>query len=210
MPRFETQQLESIRRDNILFKDISFSLDQGELLQIDGVNGSGKSTLLRICAGLTLPNSGAVLWDNTSIDSNRHHYLQNMTYVGHQNGVKDALSVHENIQVIHALSGTSDVLDCTSTLNQVGLSIDEDVLLGKLSAGQKRRVGLCRLVLNTSQLWLLDEPFTSLDIEGKALIERLIVSHCQQGGMVIFATHQAIEIEGADIRHIHLGKTNGN
>ena len=81
-------------------------------------------------------------------------------------------------------------------------------MLGKMSAGQKRRIGLTRLIINSSKLWLLDEPFTSLDVIGKSIIEKLIVNHCQNGGMVIFATHQEMEIEGHQVRHVHLGSKN--
>ena len=208
MSKIEVKQLESIRRDNILFQDINFQLNDGELLQIDGVNGSGKSTMLRICAGLTQASEGNVYWNEKSINECRYQYQQVMTYIGHTNGVKDALTAKENLNVIHALSGREDRLDHNLILKQIGLPDMEDVLLGKMSAGQKRRIGLTRLIINASKLWLLDEPFTSLDVIGKGIIEKLIVNHCQNGGMVIFATHQAMEIEGHAVRHIHLGQHN--
>ena len=208
MSAIEVKNLECIRRDNILFQDIAFSVAAGELFQIDGINGSGKSTLLRICAGLTQATEGDVFWNGQPILSCRYEYQQAMTYIGHQNGVKNELSVIENLQVIHALSGTASPLNPEQVLEQIGLADMEDVLLAKMSAGQKRRMGLTRLLLNRARLWLLDEPFTSLDTTGKQIIENLIVEHCRQGGMVIFATHQAMEIEGQDVRHIHLGPRN--
>ena len=82
----------------------------------------------------------------------------------------------------------------------------EDVLLSRMSAGQKRRIGLAQLFMTASKLWLLDEPFNALDKNGKVIIERLIVKHCTAGGMVIFATHQSMEIDGYPLQHIHLGK----
>ncbi len=208
MSKFNTTNLECIRRDNILFQGLDFSLEDGELLQIDGVNGSGKSSLLRICAGLVQASEGTVFWDGKDINECRYQYQQIMTYIGHTNGVKDGLTAKENINVIHALSGHEERINHNEVLKQIGLPDVEDVLLGKMSAGQKRRIGLTRLIINSSKIWLLDEPFTSLDVTGKSIIEKLIVEHCQKGGMVIFATHQAMEIEGHEVRHIHLGRNN--
>ncbi len=209
MATIEVNQLACSRRDNILFEGVSFKVTDRELLQIDGINGSGKSTMLRIIAGLTEPNEGQVLWDEQPILECRYQYQQLMTYLGHTNGVKEALSVAENLDVIHALSGHEQPLDHDAVLKQIGLPGMHDVKLGKMSAGQKRRMGLSRLLINQSPLWLLDEPFTSLDVDGKSIIEGLIVQHCQQGGIVIFATHQEMDIEGHTVRHIHLGKANG-
>ena len=208
MSKIEIKHLESIRQDNILFSDINFQLNEGELLQIDGVNGSGKSTMLRICAGLTQATEGQVFWNDQNINDCRYQYQQTMTYIGHTNGVKEALTAKENIKVIHALSGRDDKIDYNLVLGQIGLPDVDDILLSKMSAGQKRRIGLTRLIINSSKIWLLDEPFTSLDVNGKSIIEKLIVNHCQNGGMVIFATHQSMEIEGHEVRHIHLGRNN--
>ena len=164
--------------------------------------------MLRICAGLTLASEGNVYWNEQDINESRYQYQQAMTYIGHTNGIKEALTAKENIKVIHALSGREDMFEHNDVLAQIGLPDMEDVLLGKMSAGQKRLIGLTRLIINSSKLWLLDEPFTSLDVTGKAIIEKLIVNHCRNGGMVIFATHQAMEIEGHEVRHIHLGRNN--
>lgn len=209
MATIQVNNLACSRRDNILFEDVSFSVTDGELLQIDGINGSGKSTMLRIIAGLTEPNEGQVHWNDQPILECRYQYQQQMTYIGHTNGVKEALSVSENLDVIHALSGQQQQIDHDSLLKTIGLPGMHDVKLGKMSAGQKRRMGLSRLLINQSHVWLLDEPFTSLDVGGKSVIEGLIVQHCQQGGIVIFATHQEMDIEGHSVRHIHLGKGNG-
>lgn len=208
MATIEVDKLACSRRDNILFEDICFEVSDGELLQIDGINGSGKSTMLRIIAGLTEPTEGNVLWNRQSIVECRYQYQQQMSYLGHSNGVKDALTVSENLAVMQALSGRKNHADIDALLQTIGLPGMHDVMLGKMSAGQKRRTGLTRLLINKSHLWLLDEPFTSLDTGGKSIIENLIVQHCQNGGIVIFATHQEMDIEGHNVRHIHLGKGN--
>ena len=200
MATIEVQHLECIRRDNVLFQDVCFNVSDGELLQIDGINGSGKSTMLRIIAGLTQASEGDVYWNEQSISDCRYQYQQQMTYIGHTNGVKDALTVDENLKVIQALSGSAHQTDYDKVLLRIGLPGMNDVMLGKMSAGQKRRMGLTRLLINQSQIWLLDEPFTSLDVDGKRIIEEIIVEHCQRGGIVIFATHQAMDIEGHEVR----------
>jgi heme exporter protein A len=110
------------------------------------------------------------------------------------------------MKVMHALSGSKNKIDYSSILDQIGLSNMEDVLLSRMSAGQKRRVGLTRIFMAISKLWLLDEPFNALDKNGKQIIEQLIIKHCKSGGMVIFATHQKMEIDGYPLQHIHLGE----
>lgn len=205
MSLFEIKNIECSRRDNILFSNVCCNLSAGDLLQIDGVNGSGKSTLLRICAGLTPPNAGDIYWHNVKISRCRYQYQSNMVYIGHANGVKDLLTVKENIEFIRALSNVENAIDVRGVLEQIGLPGTEDYRVGKMSAGQKRRIGLTRLIIDESKLWLLDEPFNALDASGKAIIERLIVEHCHRGGTVVFATHQAMKVEGHDVQHIHLG-----
>ncbi len=205
MPILEIQQLEAIRRDNLLFQELSFIVNQGELVQIDGENGCGKSTLLRMIAGLSLPSEGDVLWQGKSIKDQRLEFQQQLTYSGHLNGIKESLTVRENLVLMHALSGRTETIKYADIISRLGLSGMDEILAGKMSAGQKRRVGLCRLLINASRLWILDEPFTSLDVYGKEIIESLIDEQCRRQGMVIFATHQPVEVAGQNVRHIHLG-----
>lgn len=205
MSKLNVKNLECIRRDNILFQNLNFDLEDGGLLQVDGVNGSGKSSLMQICAGLIQASEGEVAWDETNIIDCRYEYQRNISYFGHTNGVKTDLTALENMRVMHALSGSSKELDYASILKQIGLPDMEDVLLSKMSAGQKRRVGLTRFFMSDAKLWLLDEPFNALDKDGKVIIEEMIVNHCKEGGMVIFATHQTMEINDYTLRHIHLG-----
>jgi heme exporter protein A len=203
---FTVNNLQCIRRDNILFQELNFRLEDGGLLQIDGVNGSGKSSLLQMCIGLIQASEGSVTWNGENITTSRYQFQSDMTYFGHTNGVKAGLTTLENMKVMHALSGSKNKIDYSLILDQIGLSNMEDVLLSRMSAGQKRRVGLTRIFMATSKLWLLDEPFNALDKNGKQIIEQLIVNHCKAGGMVIFATHQTMEIDGYPLQHIHLGE----
>ncbi len=206
MSTFTINNLQCIRRDNILFQGLGFTLEDGGLLQIDGVNGSGKSSLLKMCIGLIQATEGSITWNDEDITTSRYQFQSDMTYFGHTNGVKAGLTALENMNVMHALSGSKNNVDYSSILEEIGLSGMEDVLLSRMSAGQNRRVGLTRIFMTTSKLWLLDEPFNALDKNGKKIIEQLIVKHCKAGGMVIFATHQTMEIDGYPLQHIHLGQ----
>ena len=205
MAKFEVHNLECIRRDNILFRGLNFSLEDGGLLQIGGINGSGKSTLLQMCVGLIQATEGNVIWNGENIPDCRYQYQSDISYFGHSNGIKSGLSAQENMTVMHALSGNSSAVDYESILEQIGLSGMGDVLTSRMSAGQQRRVGLSRFLLSTSKLWLLDEPFNALDKHGKSIIEKMIVKHCAAGGMAIFATHQTMEIDAYTLQHVHLG-----
>jgi heme exporter protein A len=209
VPKFSIKNLECIRRDNILFQGLNFSLEEGGLLQIDGVNGSGKSSLLQMCVGLIQATEGEISWNGENINDCRYQYQTDISYFGHNNGVKAGLTALENMAVMHALSGTKSNIDYSLILEQIGMDDMDDVLLSRMSAGQKRRIGLTRIFMAKAKLWLLDEPFNALDVKGKAIIEQLIVKHCTAGGMVIFATHQHMEIEDYPLQHIHLGKDNG-
>lgn len=206
MAVFKANNLQCIRRDNILFQDLNFSLEDGDLLQIDGVNGSGKSSLLQMCVGLIQATEGEITWDGENIVDSRHKFQSNLTYFGHTNGVKAELTALENMKVMHALSGSELNIDYSSILDEIGLKGMDDVLLARMSAGQKRRIGLSRIFMSSSKLWFLDEPFNALDKNGKQIIEKLIVKHCKAGGMVVFATHQPMEIDGYPLKHVHLGK----
>lgn len=205
MSKFKAENLECTRRDNILFKNLCFELNEGDLLQIDGVNGSGKSSLLQMCIGLIHATEGRITWNDEDIKYARYKFQSELTYFGHTNGVKAGLSALENMKVMYALTGSKAKIDYSSILKDIGLANMEDVLLSRMSAGQKRRVGLSRLFMTSSKLWLLDEPFNALDKHGKQVIEQLIVKHCKAGGMVIFATHQKMEIDDHPLKHIHLG-----
>ncbi|OGT32116.1 MAG: hypothetical protein A2W28_10040 [Gammaproteobacteria bacterium RBG_16_51_14] len=205
-PLFEVRGLECVRHDVILFQNISFSLQSGDLYQADGENGTGKTSLIRILAGLIQPTAGEVLWQGKEISRCLYEYQCEINYIGHLNGIKDALTPVENLKVVAALTGSRTNNDFSMILERVGLAGLDDVTVSTMSAGQKRRVALARLLVTDTTLWLLDEPFTSLDPTGKTVIEQMIVDHCANGGIVIFATHQAMEIEGCTINHIHLGK----
>lgn len=196
------QNLSCIRDDRVLFENLHFELNSGQILLLEGKNGSGKTSLLRILCGFREPDAGEVIWCGVPIDN---QYYADMAYVGHLDGVKKELTVLENLRVLLALGQTGDY-SIPDALRKVHLNGYDDVLVQTLSAGQKRRLSLARLLMTKNHLWILDEPFTSLDKQGIALIESLMVEHCQQGGMIVMTSHHDISLPEVDVQRIHLSK----
>ena len=205
MSKFSIHNLECIRQNNMLFRGLNFSIKDGDLLQINGANGSGKSSLLQICSGLIEPTAGEILWENKNINKYRYEFQSNILYLGHSNAIKAALTVEENMRIIHSLTGEKPNIDYSEILNTMGMTGMNEILVSRLSAGQKRRVGLTRLYMTKSKLWFLDEPFNALDKKGKKIIENIVINHCNDGGIVLFTTHQKMEINNYPLQNIHLG-----
>lgn len=216
----EVSNLRAIRDERVLFEHLSFSIQSGELVQIEGRNGTGKTTLLRIIAGLGERDEGAVLWNGISIQSDRETYHQDLLFLGHQIGVKRELTAFENLAFYQTTHQThsyetriyeanrvkpSDQASIWKVLTQVGLAGREDVPVGQLSAGQQRRVALARLWLSQQKLWILDEPLTAIDKQGVKVLERLFLDHAEQGGIVILTTHQDMFADNPKLRKIKLG-----
>jgi heme exporter protein A len=193
--------LECLRGDNLLFTGLNFQLNPGQLLQIEGANGSGKTSLLRILAGLSLASEGEVRWEGLDILKQRAVYFSQMAYLGHTLGVKSDLSPLENLRMDLALSGIAFDADAVCrVLDRVGLFGREDMPARALSAGQKQRVALARLLACPAKLWIMDEPFTALDASGVGLVRSLLEAHLQQGGMAVLTSHQAVEVRGDVVR----------
>ena len=208
MSKFSINNLECIRQNNILFKGLNLTMEDGGLLQINGANGSGKSSLLQICTGLIQVTTGEVLWNNININQYRYEFQSNILYIGHANAIKATLTVEENMRIIHSLTGSKSKINYSTILKKIGMSNMNKIFTYNMSAGQKRRLGLTRLFMTKSKLWFLDEPFNALDKEGKKIIENLIISHCDNGGITIFTTHQRMEINGRPLQSINLGNNN--
>lgn len=183
------------RGGRTLFHGLSFELRGGELLRLAGENGSGKTSLLRILCGLLSPNAGEVRWKDASIQSLREDYAQALVYLGHAPAVKDELSAAENLQIACRLAGKAFAQEqLSAALDRMGLA-RKDVPVKKLSQGQRRRAALARLVLSEAvPLWLLDEPFSALDVAAAKVLEDLIAAHVAGGGAVVYTTHQEVGI----------------
>lgn len=200
----EVRGLQCERGDHLLFTDLSFSLNERELLHVRGSNGSGKTTLLRTLCGLLEPQEGEILWRGVGTASLREEFFAEMTYLGHLPGIKEELTAVENLSFSSVLAGAEVELDSLwAVLGRVGLSGREDLPCKVLSQGQKRRVALARLLLSDKKLWVLDEPYMALDVSAVALIQSVIKEHVDSGGMVIMTTHQ--DVDGmAGVRHLDL------
>src|SRR6266566_7212855 len=160
----EVLKLGCIRGDRRLFSDLSFSAGAGELIELRGPNGSGKTSLLRILCGLSSPAAGQVRWNGKNIRSLGEEYFRDVAYLAHQNAVKDELSAIENLRISSALSGHALKRDrAQQILGRIGLSSQQNLPARSLSAGQRRRLALARLLTSNAKFWILDEVLTSLD-----------------------------------------------
>lgn len=189
-------QLACTRGERHLFSDINFEIHPGEALRVAGTNGSGKTSLLRMLCGLSYPATGEVRWDGCNIRSVREEFASQLLYLGHTNGVKDDLTAWENVMVAATLSGNRvSRSDALQALDQLGLGRSADLPTRVLSQGQRKRVALARLPLGmAAPLWILDEPFTALDHKAVTELCGTLNHHLVQGGMVIYTTHQEIEL----------------
>ena len=200
------KELEYSRDDRVLFSGLNFEIQGGEALQIEGRNGSGKTTLLRILCGLINADSGQIFWSGQDIQKDRYDYSINMAYVGHHDGLKGDCTPVENLKLSHALSGAAQKLTPHDALEQIGLRGFDHQLCRTLSAGQRRRVALARLLISPSKLWLLDEPFTAIDKTGIGELEKLISDHALAGGMVIMTSHHDVNLVGIKSNILNLSQ----
>jgi heme exporter protein A len=189
----EAHALRCERDERLLFDNLHLYIQAGELLHIKGANGTGKTTLLRILAGLFSAYEGTVLWQGKLLSSFHEDYAGHVLYLGHKIGIKASLTPLENLTWYGQLHGSFNETDKINALHAVGLSGFENILCQQLSEGQKRRVALARLKLMKADLWILDEPFSAIDQQGVSQLENLLIEHRQQGGAVIFSTHQALQ-----------------
>jgi heme exporter protein A len=176
-----------VRNGRSVFSGLSFELAAGELLAVTGANGVGKSTLLRIVAGLLAPSAGRVSLEPATADS----LASELHYLGHLDGLKTTLTVRRNLEFWRALWAGKAV---ELALESVGLGNLADLPVGLLSAGQRRRLAIARVLIAERALWLLDEPATSLDAAGEQMLGRLIAVHLAAGGMAMVATHRELPL----------------
>lgn len=199
----EVLNLSCARGERQLFSGLNFSLGAGNVLQAFGANGSGKTSLLRIICGLAAPAAGEVRWEGTNIRRLGEEYFGAIAYVAHQNGVKDELNPIENLRISSGVAGHAlSKEEAEAVLERVGLSKQRYLPARLLSAGQRRRLALSRLLASRAKLWILDEPLSSLDDEGATLVRKLISEHLDQDGMAIIATHQEMNLSAAQMQRI--------
>ena len=204
-PVLQTVALACERDLRLLFENLDLRLASGEMMQISGPNGSGKTSLLRLLSGLMHPTAGQVLLNGKPLDEQRAELARNLLWIGHAAGIKDLLTPEENLSWLCALHHPASREAIWQALAAVGLRGFEDVPCHTLSAGQRRRVALARLYLDSPPLWILDEPFTALDKQGVAQLEEHLAGHCERGGMVVLTTHHTLSRMPAAYRDIDLG-----
>ncbi len=195
-------ELTLFRGERCLFEGLSFALNPGELLLLEGRNGSGKTSLMRAIAGLLSLESGEVSWDGEPILSRRQEFYEQLVWMTHRVGFKADLTLVENLRFEAHLRAQSSA-DFDEVLERLDLSRLKRLPLRALSAGQQRRVALARMLLADAPLWLMDEPFTNLDREGRALVMQLAKQHLDRDGMCVMAAHQDVDV-GANVQRIVL------
>ncbi len=188
----EVVNLSCARGDRPLFRDLSFRLAPGQLLHVQGPNGSGKTTLLRTLCGLSQPVAGEIRWQGGATQADRETFNSAFHYLGHLNALHGDLSGEENLRYQRCLSGAGG--DPGAILKNIGMSRPAGLPTKLLSQGQKRRMALARLALEPRPLWILDEPFTALDVRAvRALLDRF-ATHLAGGGLIILTSHQEVAL----------------
>jgi heme exporter protein A len=192
--------LTCVRGDRRLYAGLDLVVDSGEWLHVRGENGAGKTSLLRLLAGLSQPAEGEIRWCGQSIRDADSPYRQNLLFFGHHGALKEDLTAMENLAFAAAIDGADlQELSAMQALYRFGLKGREDLPVRVLSAGQKRRVMLARLVTRKAKLWVLDEPFTALDVKAVELLSVLISEHVADGGIAVLTSHQTMPIPGGRV-----------
>jgi heme exporter protein A len=184
------------RDDRLLFQNLSFSCAHGSLTQIAGVNGAGKTSLLAILAGLLNPLEGDIRVDGNSIYDDMAAFHQRLLYFPHRPAIKLELTARQNLNFLIRLhGGGATQADLDSALQEMGLLGYEETLCRHLSAGQLRRVALARLIISEADVWLLDEPFTALDVQAVSDLEGLLSKKASAGKCILFTTHHTTQMK---------------
>lgn len=194
-PILEARAITCVRGDRELFSRLDLQVSAGECLHIRGENGVGKTSLLRLLTGLAPPESGEVLWNGVPIKKESSEYHSKLLFLGHRDALKEDLTALENLRMYAAIDGIdlSDV-EAFSTLWRFGLKGREDLPVNCLSAGQKKRVLMARMLTRRAQVWILDEPFNALDTQAVLELQSLIGQHLEGNGLVVLTSHQPLAI----------------
>lgn len=193
------EKLACARGERRVFSDLAFEVLAGEALVVEGANGAGKTSLLRLIAGFLMPAAGSVtLRMDAGALSDGEERSRHVGWLGHQDGIKPQMAAGEQLEFFARLYGAS--LPIAPALERVGLGRQREFPCRYLSAGQRKRLGLARLILSGRPLWLMDEPFAALDTAGRALAADLMRGHCAQGGIVVAATHDPLGLDARLLR----------
>jgi heme exporter protein A len=183
------------RGDRHVLKGVSLTLRPGELLHVSGPNGTGKTTLLRVVCGLLRPEQGRVSWLGQSIAAVRGEYQAALAYASHEPALKGDLTALENLHFAVGLKRRATAAELRASLERTGVAACADLPARVLSAGQRRRVAMARVLAMSASLWLLDEPFTNLDAAGTHLVSELLQSHMERGGLALVVAHHDLKLD---------------
>lgn len=197
----EGVDLAALRGDRLIFTHVDFNVSPGKVLTLTGRNGAGKSTLMRMIAGFIRPFAGEVLWRGDSALRQREAFAAEFVYAGHKDGLKTALTAAENLDMTARLTGARTVAP-VEALDRFGIADLADLPVGYMSAGQRRRVALGRLVMADAPLWLLDEPLTAIDAATIRVLGDVLQTHLDQGGLIVAATHAPLPGIDGDVLEI--------
>jgi heme exporter protein A len=192
------------RGDRHVLRGVSLDARPGEAVHVAGANGAGKTTLLRVFAGLLTPEQGSITWQGRPIGADRDGYSAGIAYLAHGDGLKPELTAAENLWFEVGMRRRVTYAEIGASLDVVGLGASRNRLSSELSAGQRRRLALARVLLAEAPLWLLDEPFTHLDDAGTALVCELAARHLDAGGSIVMAAHQPPTIHAERTRTLRL------
>ncbi len=196
----EARGLCCVRGERQLFSGLNLRITSGDCLHVRGENGVGKTSLLRLLTGLSKPESGEVLWGDQSISVDSVAYHRELLFLGHRDALKEDLTALENLQMYAALDDVSLPQEkALAALWRFGLRGRENLPVNYLSAGQKRRVLMARMLTRQAKLWILDEPFNALDTQAVHELQNLIVEHLSVGGLVVLTSHQEVNISNVQV-----------
>ena len=199
MSFFKIKNISCIRGNKLLFKNLNFKINNKELLVIKGANGSGKTTLLKILSGLLKPISGSIIINKKNINILKDEYFKYFEYIGHENAIKTALTVRENLNFYLKIKRNLATKNFEKAIKIFNLKNLLDIKIENLSAGEKRRISLSRLILSNSKIWFLDEPTNGLDKINTVNFFKILKQHLQLNGLAIVASHDDIKIKNKNI-----------
>lgn len=200
----EVRDMSIWRGDHLLLDELSFEVKPGSIVQIRGTNGTGKTTLLRAMIGLAEYDEGEVFWKGKTFRRAREDMYGSLLYLGHKAGISPGLTPLENLRALcpELPAGLREAV--SDTLAELSIADRIDLPCAALSAGQQRRVSLARLRLQQAELWVLDEPLTSLDADGYQWVRQEILRQVGNGGAVVFTTHQPLSFDELPVQHVIL------